>query len=292
MDKDAMIINVMEEGYKLKDYLEEKHGFSSKLLVKLEARGKIVLNGRVVKLKKRVFLEDEIAVEFLDESDEYEKVDLPLDIIFEDDDLLVLNKKPFRVVHPTKRLQDDTTANAVSYYFEKNGIKRKVRFVNRLDMNTTGVLVIAKNPYAHNIISQDMRNDKVYKEYRAIINGIMEEKSGKIIEKIARIDDNIRREVHESGKDCITVYKVIREENKLSLLDIKLETGRTHQIRVHFEYLGFPVLGDDLYGKKTEMISRQALHCSRMSFKHPRTGKMVEFNAKLPEDMKKIFNLE
>jgi 23S rRNA pseudouridine1911/1915/1917 synthase len=292
MDKDAMIINVMEEGYKLKDYLEEKHGFSSKLLVKLEARGKIVLNGRVVKLKKRVFLEDEIAVEFLDESDEYEKVDLPLDIIFEDDDLLVLNKKPFRVVHPTKRLQDDTTANAVSYYFEKNGIKRKVRFVNRLDMNTTGVLVIAKNPYAHNIISQDMRNDKVYKEYRAIINGIMEEKSGKIIEKIARIDDNIRREVHESGKDCITVYKVIREENKLSLLDIKLETGRTHQIRVHFEYLGFPVLGDDLYGKKTEMISRQALHCSRMSFKHPRTGKTVEFNAKLPEDMKKIFNLE
>jgi 23S rRNA pseudouridine1911/1915/1917 synthase len=292
MDKDAMIINVMEEGYKLKDYLEKKHDFSSKLLVKLEARGKIFLNGRVVKLKKRVFVEDEIAVEFLDESDEYEKVDLLLDIIYEDNDLLILNKKPFRVVHPTKSLQNDTTANAVSYYFKKNHIKRKVRFVNRLDMNTTGVLVIAKNPYAHNIISQDMKNDIVDKEYIAIINGILEEKSGKIIEKIARIDNKIRREVHESGKDCITVYKVTREENKLSLLHIKLETGRTHQIRVHFEHLGIPVLGDELYGEKTEIISRQALHCSRMSFKHPRTGETVEFSAELPEDMKKIFNIE
>ncbi|SHJ03681.1 23S rRNA pseudouridine1911/1915/1917 synthase [Dethiosulfatibacter aminovorans DSM 17477] len=290
MDNDAMIIDVKEDGFRLRDYLEEKHGFSSKLLIKLEANGKIFLNGKVVKIKKRVFREDEIAVEFLDESDEYEKVNLPIDIIYEDDDFLVLNKKPFRVVHPTKRHQDDTTANAVSFYFDKNDIKRKVRFVNRLDMNTSGVLVIAKNPYVHNMISQDMRNDKVDKHYKAIVDGILEEKNGKIIEKIARIDDNIRRVVHESGKDCTTVYSVIEEENGMSLIDIRLETGRTHQIRVHFEHLGAPVLGDELYGTRSELISRQALHCSRMVFKHPRTGKVLEMVAELPEDMKRIFN--
>jgi len=292
MDNDSMIINVTEDGFRLRDYLEEKHGFSSKLLVKLEASGKVFLNGKTVKIKKRVFKEDEITLEFLDESDEYEKVNLPIDIIYEDDDLLVLNKKPFRVVHPTKELQDDTTANAVSYYFEKKHIKRKVRFVNRLDMNTTGVLVIAKNPYAHNIIFQNMKNDKVDKGYMAIVDGILEAKKGKIIEKIARIDNNIRRVVHESGKECTTLYKVIKEENGLSLVDIKLETGRTHQIRVHFKHLGTPVLGDDLYGEKTERISRQALHCSRMVFNHPRTGERMEFKAELPDDMKKIFSIK
>lgn len=292
MNSDAIIINVNVDGISLREYLENKYGFSSKLLAKLEKDSKILLNGRSVKIKKRIFIGDEIVVEFLNETDEYEKVDLPIEIIYEDKDLLVLNKKPFRVVHPTKRHQNDTTANAVSCYFEKKGVKRKVRFVNRLDMNTTGVLVIAKNPYSHNIISQDMRKDKVDKEYLAVVDGILKEKNGRIIEKIARIDENIRREVHESGKDCTTLYKVVREKNNLSLLSIKLETGRTHQIRVHFEYYGFPVLGDELYGKKTEIISRQALHCSRMAFRHPRTGKMMEFIAQLPDDMKKIFDIK
>lgn len=290
MNNDAMIIDVTEDGFRLRDYLEEKHGFSSKLLIKLEANGKVFLNGKIVKIKKRVFKEDEIAVDFLDEADEYEKVDLPIDIIYEDSDLLVLNKKPYRVVHPTKRHQDDTTANAISYYFDKNDIKRKVRFVNRLDMNTSGVLVIAKNPYAHNKISQDMRNDKVGKYYLAIVNGILEEKKGKIVEKIARKDESIRRVVHESGKDCTTAYRVAEEKNGMSLVDIKLETGRTHQIRVHFEHLGAPVLGDELYGSKSERISRQALHCSRMVFQHPRTRKVIELVADLPEDMKRIFS--
>ncbi len=290
MDKDAILINVTEEGFRLRDYLVEKHGFSSKLLCKLEAGGKVFLNGKPVKIKRRVFKDDDICVEFLDETDEYEKVQLPLDIVFEDKDLLVLNKKPYRVVHPTKRLQKDTTANAVSHYFEKNNIRRKVRFVNRLDMNTTGVLVIAKNPYVHNIISQDMKNDRVDKEYVAVVEGILEDKSGKIIEKITRIDDNIRREVHELGKPCTTLYKVVREENGLSMVDIKLETGRTHQIRVHFEHLGTPVLGDELYGEKSELISRQALHCNRMAFDHPRNGIRMVFEADLPEDMNKLFN--
>jgi 23S rRNA pseudouridine1911/1915/1917 synthase len=288
MTNDTMEIISPWDSIKARKLLEDHYGFSSKLINKLELEGLIKLDGRKIKLNKSLYKEDIITVDFLDEEDEYAKVKMNLDISHEDDDLLIINKKPFIVVHPTRRHQDDTIANGVSYYFFENHINRKVRFVNRLDMNTTGVLIIAKNPYAHNLISQEMRKNKVKKIYLAVLDGILSVKEDTINQNIGRIGDNIKREVHESGKSCITHYKVLQENNGLSLVEVSLETGRTHQIRVHFDFLGTPVLGDNLYGKSSSLINRQALHCQTIELIHPRTGELIRLEADLPEDMKSL----
>ncbi|MBN2285562.1 MAG: RluA family pseudouridine synthase [Tissierellales bacterium] len=289
MKEDAYIIHNSYDGTRIRNLLELKHGFSKNLLNRLELHQSIYLNDQIIKLNKMAYNGDIIGIDFLDEEDEYEKVEMPIDILYEDLDLLVLNKRPFRVVHPSRRHQIDTTANAVAYYFMKHQINRKVRFVNRLDMNTTGVLIIAKNPHAHHMISQDMRNNKVDKQYVAVVEGIFEQKSGIINQRIARLDDCLKREVDESGKACITHYKVIKENNGLSMVEVKLETGRTHQIRVHFEHLGHPVLGDALYGKPTELISRQALHCISIEINHPRTRETLLLTTEVPRDMSILF---
>ncbi|MBV1757511.1 MAG: RluA family pseudouridine synthase [Dethiosulfatibacter sp.] len=288
MKNDTMELTCHWDSVKARKLLEDHYGFSSKLINKLELEGLIRLEGRKIKLNKSLYKDDVITIDFLDEEDEYEKVKMRLDIIHEDDDLLILNKQPFVVVHPTRRHQDDTIANGVSYYFIENQIKRKVRFVNRLDMNTTGVLIIAKNPYAHNMISQAMRKNKVIKTYLAVLDGILEVKEGTINQNIGRIGDNIKREVHESGKECITHYKVLEENNGLSLVEILLETGRTHQIRVHFDFLGTPVLGDNLYGETSSLINRQALHCKSIEMVHPRNKELIRFEADMHEDMRSL----
>lgn len=288
MKNDTMEVACCWDSIKARKLLEDHYGFSSKLINKLELEGLIKLDGKKIKLNKSLYKDDVITVDFLDEEDDYTKVKMDIDIIYEDDDLLIINKKPFIVVHPTKRHQDDTIANGISYYFFENQLKRKVRFVNRLDMNTTGVLMIAKNPYAHNLISQEMRKNKVKKIYLAVLEGVLSIKEGTIDQNIGRIGDNIKREVHESGKSCITHYKVLQENNELSLVEISLETGRTHQIRVHFDFLGTPVLGDNLYGKSSIQINRQALHCLSIEITHPRTKKQIKFKAELPDDMKSL----
>lgn len=288
MKNDTMEITSQWDSIKARQLLENHYGFSSKLINKLELEGLIKLEGRKIKLNKSLYMEDIITVDFLDEEDEYSKVKMELDIIHEDDDLLIINKQPFIVVHPTRRHQDDTIANGVSYYFFENQINRKVRFVNRLDMNTTGVLIIAKNPYAHNLISQEMRKNKVKKTYLAVLDGLLPVKEDTINQNIGRIGDNIKREVHETGKSCITHYRVLRENKGMSLVEISLETGRTHQIRVHFDFLKAPVLGDNLYGKTSELINRQALHCQSIEIVHPRTKEHLRFEADLPEDMKSL----
>lgn len=288
MNNDTMVLTCRWDSIKARKLLEDYYGFSSKLINKLELEGLIQLEGRKIKLNKSLYSDDVVTVDFADEEDEYAKIRMDLNIIFEDEDLLILNKQPFIVVHPTRRHQDDTIANGVSYYFFENQIRRKVRFVNRLDMNTTGVLIIAKNPYAHNMISQEMRRNKVKKTYLAVLDGILTVKEDTINQNIGRIGDNIKREVHESGKACITHYKVLEENKGLTLVEIFLETGRTHQIRVHFDFLNAPVLGDNLYGKTSHLINRQALHCQSIEMVHPRTKELIKVEADLPEDMQSL----
>ncbi|HBH12351.1 MAG: Ribosomal large subunit pseudouridine synthase D [Clostridiales bacterium 38_11] len=288
MNNDTMVLTCRWDSIKARKLLEDYYGFSSKLINKLELEGLIQLEGRKIKLNKSLYSDDVVTVDFADEEDEYAKIRMDLNIIFEDEDLLILNKQPFIVVHPTRRHQDDTIANGVSYYFFENQIRRKVRFVNRLDMNTTGVLIIAKNPYAHNMISQEMRRNKVKKTYLAVLDGILTVKEDTINQNIGRIGDNIKREVHESGKACITHYKVLEENKGLTLVEIFLETGRTHQIRVHFDFLNAPVLGDNLYGKTSHLINRQALHCQSIEMVHPRTKELIRVEADLPEDMQSL----
>ena len=233
-----------------------------------------------------------MSIEFDEDEDEYEAVDIPIDIIYQDDDLLVVNKKPFIVVHPTRSHQNNTLANGLAYYYKQNRINRKVRFVNRLDMNTSGLVIVAKNPYAHNQLANQMKANDVEKYYYAIVEGAMEKAEGTINEPILRLNpEDIMRIVHPSGKECITEYKVEKIYKDMTLVKLKLITGRTHQIRVHMKHLGHPLVGDTLYGNESSLINRQALHCYQMKFKHPVTNEDMVVTCPLPEDMKRLMAL-
>jgi len=280
---------IQENDKTVKSILTENLKFSGRLSKKLERNGKIYLNGKTVKLNKSIFTGDQLSIEFDEEEDQYAAVDIPIDIIYEDDDLLVVNKPPYIVVHPTRSHQDDTIANGLAYYFKKNNINRKVRFVNRLDMNTSGIVIIAKNPYVHNQLGKQLKSNSVEKFYYAIVEGLMTEKKGRIKAPIARLNpEDIVRVVHPSGKECITEFIAEKKFNNMTLVKLKLITGRTHQIRVHLKHIGHPIVGDTLYGNKSIFIDRQALHCYKMKLNHPITNKELIIKCPVPADMKRI----
>lgn len=283
---------IQENGKSVKGILSENLNFSRRLSKRLELNDKIFINGSMTRLNKRISQGDILTIEFDEEEDEYNAVNIPIDIVYEDSDLLVVNKPPYIVVHPTKSHQDNTIANGVAYYFKEQGIQRKVRLVNRLDMNTSGVVIIAKNPYAHNELSNQMKSNTVDKYYYAIAEGIIEEDEGTINQPIARLNpEDIIRIVHPSGKECITHFKVEKRMNNMTLVRLKLETGRTHQIRVHLKHIGHPIVGDTLYGNESSLIKRQALHCYEMKFRQPLTGEEITIKCPLLEDMVKAINI-
>lgn len=280
---------IQENDKTVKGVMTENLNFSRRLLKKLELSGNLFLNGAVTRLNKSVFCGDVLSVEFDEDDDQYTAVDIPIDIVYEDNDLLAVNKPPYIVVHPTKSHQDNTVANGVAYYFRQHDIKRKVRLVNRLDMNTSGIVIIAKHPYAHNELANQMKANTVDKYYYAIVEGTVKEDSGTINEPIAKLNpEDIVRVVHPSGRECITHYTVEKRFNNMTLVRLKLETGRTHQIRVHMKHIGHPIVGDALYGSESRLIGRQALHCHEMKFIQPVTGAKTVLTCPLPEDMKKI----
>jgi 23S rRNA pseudouridine1911/1915/1917 synthase len=279
---------IQENDKTVKKIMLENLNFSQRLSKKLELANKIMLNGKTTKLNKSVFKGDTLSVEFREEEDEYEAIDIPINVIYEDSDLFVVNKPPYIVVHPTKSHQNNTIANGVSYYFKEHGIMKKVRLVNRLDMNTSGIVIIAKSPYIHNEMSKQMRSNELEKYYYAIVEGLIEEDEGTIDEPIVRLNpEDIIRVIDESGKKCITHYFVEKRiaDKNITLVRLKLETGRTHQIRVHMKHIGHTVLGDTLYGSESSLIGRQALHCYEMKFRHPSTGREMILKCPLPEDM-------
>jgi 23S rRNA pseudouridine1911/1915/1917 synthase len=280
---------IQENDKTVKSIMRENLNFSKKLSKNLESSGNIFLNGNVTKLNKITYKGDNLSIEFQEEEDEYEAIDIPIDILYEDSDILAVNKPPHIVVHPTKSHQNNTVANGVAYYFKEQGIKRKVRLVNRLDMNTSGIVIIAKNPYAHNNLSIEMKMNNVEKYYYAIVEGTIKDDKGTVNEPITRLNpDDILRVVHSSGKECITHYEVKKRLNGKTLVKLKLETGRTHQVRVHMKHIGHPLLGDTLYGRESDVINRQALHCYEMKFKLPTSGQQIVVKAEIPEDMAKL----
>lgn len=286
IDKDEHYDNVLH-------VLKEQFLLSDRLITKLKKANKIYLNFLPTYTKKSVTVGDTVSVliDFEEDNSNIVASNIPLNIIYEDDYLLVLNKPANIAIHPSILHFDNSLSNGVKFYFDKLGLKKKIRIVNRLDRNTSGIVILAKNEYIQECLIKQMKTNEFKKEYLAIAKGILESKSGTLNFPIARKEGSIiERTVSSDGDSAITHYDVVKEFNNLSLVHIVLETGRTHQIRVHFSHIGHPILGDTLYGSPSELINRQALHSYKLTFIHPVTKKVVSLEAPLPNDIKNIIN--
>lgn len=286
IDKDEHYDNVLH-------VLKEQFLLSDRLITKLKKANKIYLNDLQTYTKKSVTVGDTVSVliDFEEDNSNIVASNIPLNIIYEDDYLLVINKPANIAIHPSILHFDNSLSNGVKFYFDKLGLKKKIRIVNRLDRNTSGIVVFAKNEYIQECLIKQMKTKELKKEYLAIAKGILESKSGTLNFPIARKEGSIiERTVSSDGDSAITHYDVVKEFNNLSLVHIVLETGRTHQIRVHFSYIGHPILGDTLYGSPSKLINRQALHSYKLTFIHPVTKKVVSLEAPLPNDIKNIIN--
>lgn len=279
----------------IKQVLKEEFHISDRLLKKLKLNHQIFLNYIPVNINYSDLKIGDLISIVLDFEEEYDNI-VPLksnlNIIYEDNYLLVVNKPSNMPVHPSCNHFEDSLSNIVKYYFDCIGLKRKIRIVNRLDKDTSGIVIFAKNEYIQEALIQQMKNNTFKKEYLAILNGILEKNSDIISAPIARKENSIieRCVNFETGDIAITHYDLIKTiNNKYSLVHFVLETGRTHQIRVHSAYIGHPILGDTLYGSSSNLINRQALHAQKVSFIHPITKKSMIFEAPLPEDMRIFF---
>ena len=216
--------------------------------------------------------------------------DEPVNIVYEDEDLILLNKRGNQVVHPSYAHYMDSLSNALAGYYEKTGQEHVMRVIGRLDRETSGLIIFAKNRHSASVLSQKNDNMSRRKEYLALCTGIFNEKEGTVDAPIERIPgQRMIREVRSDGKRAVTHYKVISQFEDYALVRLRLDTGRTHQIRVHMAYLGHPLLGDNLYGKDIDDnkgMTRAALHACHLEFEQPITGERLSFEAELPEDMK------
>ncbi|WP_242837236.1 RluA family pseudouridine synthase [Alkaliphilus transvaalensis] len=281
-----------DEGKTVKQVLKTKLDFSSRLLTKLKHEKMVFLNNEYVKYHEEVKEGDYIKVLMKEEPNQFLPQEIPFEVVYEDVDVIVINKRPGIVSHPTKSHPNYTIANAATYYLHKQGLEYRIRFVNRLDMDTSGLLVIAKNPYAHHVLSEQMQADKVEKRYITFVEGVVDKDEETIDAPIYRpTEDSIKRVVDVRGQQSITKYKVLERYHNASMLEVELLTGRTHQIRVHMNHIGHPIIGDTLYGDpEGKLIDRQALHAAFLKFYQPRYRHGVEVRAPLPEDLLQLQN--
>ena len=281
-----------ESNTKIEHYLREK-GYSRQLLVALKQdRNSVLVNKQPRYMNERLKTNDILTIHIIENevSEKIDPVDLPLNILFEDEDIIVINKPAGMPIHPSINNYGNTLANALAYYYNKQNKPFIFRCTNRLDRDTSGVTIIAKNQLSSGILSTMVMNHSVNREYLAIVRGIDLPDSGTITAPIGRKPGSIieRMVDFEHGEEAITHYKVLKRKNGHSLVSLKLETGRTHQIRIHMKFLGYPLIGDYLYNPDMKFINRQALHSYQMSFKHPITGECMTFTAPLPEDMRSV----
>ncbi|MGG7076474.1 RluA family pseudouridine synthase [Clostridium sardiniense] len=285
------------DGVKIRKYLKEGLNFSSRLISRASKEQRIFVNDEVVRMNFKVSTGDNLKINLdREESQDITPEKMDLDIVYEDEEILVVNKRPFLVVHPTNSYQSGTLANGVINYFKETGSNCIVRLVSRLDMNTSGLILIAKNQFAHMALSKEMEKNNIKKRYIAVVHGNLKEKEGTIdlpIYKPQEGDgfDSIKRVVDDRGQRSITHYKVLESFKDGDIVECLLETGRTHQIRVHLSHLGHPIYGDFLYGdgdEEKDFINRQALHAYGLDFKSPKTEKPLSLRADLPYDFKEL----
>ncbi len=279
------------DGQTLLSFLKDKH-YSAPIIAHLKrTENGILLNGVWGRVRDLLHAGDRLTIQLTEteNSKNIVPVKLPLDIVYEDEDLLVINKPSNMPIHPSQGNYENTLANAVAYYFQSKGKTFTYRCINRLDRDTTGLLILAKHMYSASLLSDMVQKREIHRQYLALATGKVPE-TGTIIAPIARADGStIERCVNESiGEYACTHYRTLDYKNGYSLVSLKLETGRTHQIRVHMKHIGHPLPGDFLYNPDYSVICRQALHSHKLHFRHPITGDEMEFIAELPEDMRKV----
>lgn len=286
-------ITNQEEGKEILSFLREK-GFSKNILSSMKTiSDAILLNGEKAFGKTRVKEGDflRICIPETETSPHIVPSEIPLSILYEDEDILIVNKPANTPIHPSQGNYENTLANAAAWYFQQKDQPFVYRCINRLDRDTTGALILAKNALSAALLGNQMQKRQIRRTYLALAEGVTP-KSGTICAPIAREQDSVitRTVDFENGEKAVTHFERLGFSNDLSLLELHLETGRTHQIRVHLKYLGFPIPGDYLYNPHYEKISRQALHSYQLDFSHPITGQPLTFTAPVPEDFVLAFH--
>lgn len=277
----------------VRNVLKNRFNMSNRLISKLKSNKLIFLNNKMTYLDKKLSLGDIVScsLDICEESENIIPIKMDLDIIYEDDCLLAINKPPHIAVHPSILHYENSLSNGVKYYFNSIGLKKKIRPVNRLDRDTTGLVIFAKNEYIQESLIRQMMLNKFYKEYIAILDGIVNPDKGIIDAPIGRKENSIiERCINENGSPAITNYEVVSLFNNMSLVKFVLKTGRTHQIRVHSQFIGHSIIGDTLYGNSSLLINRQALHCYRLIFNHPIKNKKIELVSPIPDDFQNVLN--
>lgn len=286
-------ININTEYKTIKDVVKNEFNISHRLTTKIKFDNKILLNNLPCSINDTININDEIVIDLDYEEDNTNIVPLnfPLDILYEDDWFLIVNKPPKIAVHPSSQHFSTSLSSAVKFYFDSINLKKKIRIVNRLDMDTSGVVIFAKNEYIQECLIKQMQENIFSKEYISVIDGILKFKEGTINEPIARKEFSIiERCVSINGDPSITHYKVLEEHDTFSIVHFELETGRTHQIRVHSSYIGHPIIGDTLYGSESNLINRQALHSFRVKFIHPVFHTTLNILAPIPGDIANLIS--
>lgn len=273
------------------DVLKNEFLLSARLITKLKQSNNIFFNEEITYTKKLVCANDVVSVliDFVEDNSNIVATNIPLDIIYEDEYLLAINKPANMPVHPSMLHYEETLSNAVKYYFDTLNLKIKIRIVNRLDKDTSGIVIFAKNEYIQECLIKQMKTKELKKEYLAVVTGYLQKKSDTLCFPISRKEGSIiERTVNPNGDIAITHYNILKEQNNLSLVHVFLETGRTHQIRVHFSHINHPILGDTLYGTPSPLINRQALHSYKITLLHPISKQILTLEAPIPNDMKFI----
>lgn len=283
-----MEVIVDEENVRIDKYLASKTDYSRETITKMLAEEYILVNGKSIKASYKVKVGDVILIKegFVKEMS-LEATKMEIDIVYEDEYLMVINKDSGVVVHPGAGNSNDTLVNGLLYYNKtlSKGEEFRPGIVHRLDKDTSGLMIVAKDDKAHELLADDFKNKRIHREYIALLDGVFPQKKAIIDAPIGRSKQYFdKMEVCKDGKKAITNLEVIKKYKDYTLVKLVLETGRTHQIRVHLAYIGYPVHNDPVYSNKVCTDFGQFLHSAYLKFKHPITGEVLEFNSKLPEE--------
>lgn len=270
----------------LRTFLQGQFGFSSRMITRLKKERSVFVNGRYRHMNFPLDRGDEVSVRLDFDVNTFELENREIDVVFEDEALIVINKDPYITVHPTKGTPRGTLLNALAYYANKKGEDYKIRFANRLDKDTSGLIIVAKNKYIDHRLSQQFVERSPEKFYLALVEGATRD-NFHFEARMGRLGEEFKRSLMEEGKDSLTYFKTLARKGGFSLVSCRPITGRTHQIRLHLSELGHPIVGDRLYGYSGN-IQRTMLHCERMLFDHPLSGERLDLYAAPKVDMMEL----